>query len=70
MVVASLAFYYPIILLSPGWVETTYMLEKLSGILITGVPLEEFIFWFLAGVIFGPLYEYWQGERLRKMENA
>lgn len=28
------------------------------------VPVQEIIFWFLAGCVFGPFYEYWQGERL------
>lgn len=67
MAAVSLAFYYPILWLSPGWVEATYIFDNLSGILITGVPIEEFVFWFMAGVIFGPFYEYSQGERLRKM---
>jgi len=38
----------------------------LSGHRITGIPVEEIIFWFLAGFLFGPFYEYWQGVRLRR----
>ena len=65
MAIISLAVYIPIVLLWPQWVETTYFLNHLSGILVFGVPIEEFIFWFLAGLIFGPLYEYREQERFR-----
>lgn len=62
----SLLFYFTIMLVSPNWIDGTYHFETLSNILILGIPVEEFVFWFLAGLVFGPFYEYWQGERLRK----
>lgn len=68
MVVVSLPVYYVIIFLSPSWIEVTYYKETLSNIRITGIPIEELIFWFMAGLVFGPLYEYWQGFRLQKLE--
>ncbi len=67
MALISLPFYYSILVFVPNWVSTTYDFAHLSGILITGIPVEEIIFWFLAGMVFGPFYEYWQGERLRKV---
>ncbi len=66
MLIASLPFYYTIILLSPEWIDITY-LPTLSGIRTMGIPIEELVFWFLAGLVWGPFYEYWQGERCRKM---
>ena len=66
MVFISALFYYTILLLSPEWINHTYLLG-LSGIRITGVPIEEYVFWFLSGIVFGSLYEYWQGERLKKL---
>lgn len=66
MLLVSLPIYYAIILLSPGWVEITYYKETLSNIRFTGIPIEELVFWFMAGLVFGPLYEYWQGLRLQK----
>ena len=65
MALISLVFYFPIIIFSPEWVGKTYLFETLSGIMIVGIPAEELVFWFLAGLVFGPFYEYWQGERLR-----
>lgn len=67
MVVVSLLFYYTILIISPKWIDYTYLLG-LSGIKLTGVPIEEFIFWFFAGLVFGPFYEYWQGERLKSLK--
>ena len=63
----SLVFYYPIIFSVPNWVNQTYRFNYLSGRLVLGIPIEELIFWFFAGLVFGPLYEYWQGIRLVSM---
>ena len=68
MVIFSYLFFYvPILLIFPGWISVSYLSEHLSGVYILKVPIEEFIFWFLAGFIFGPWYEYWKHDRLRAM---
>lgn len=66
MACVSLLFYAAALLVSPGWVDATYRFSTLSGVRILGIPIEEFIFWFLAGLVFGPFYEFWKGIRLRK----
>jgi hypothetical protein len=60
MVALSLPFYLLALVLNPVWYEATY-LHGLSGITLLSVPIEEFIFWFLAGFLFGPLYEFVEG---------
>lgn len=62
--VASLPSYYLAMFVNSEWIDVTY--SMLSGIRITGIPIEELVFWFIAGFLFGPFYEYWQGKRLRK----
>jgi hypothetical protein len=62
----SLPFYYLIMILNSHWVDYTYSLQ-LSGVRLTGVPIEELIFWLAAGFLIGPMYEYWQGRSLTKM---
>jgi len=59
MFLISLPVYWLIVFFSPGWVDATY-LDTLTGIQITGIPIEEIIFWFFAGMVFGPLYDYWR----------
>jgi len=68
MLLVSLMFYCVIILLAPEWIHQTY-LSGLSGFRLAGIPVEEFVFWFLAGLVFGPFYEYWQGEKLKRMRS-
>lgn len=67
MLLVSLPFYYSIILISPEWIDKTYLTD-LSGVRVTGIPVEELIFWFFAGLVWGPFYEYWQGNKLRRMK--
>lgn len=62
----SLAGYVPILMFVPGWVDATYDFRYLSGNLVGGIPIEEFVFWFFAGMFFGPVWEYWKYERVRK----
>jgi hypothetical protein len=60
MAVITLPFYYTTMIISPGWIERTYLFSTLSGITITGIPLEEIVFWFTFGLVFGPSYEFWK----------
>ena len=65
-VLISTVSYGTIFLVSTNWVDSTYYFNTLSGIRVAGVPVEEFIFWFLSGLVFGPFYEFWTGLRLQK----
>ena len=69
MMIISILFYLVIILISDNWIYNTY-LHGLSGIKIYTVPIEEFVFWFLAGMWVGPFYEYALGKRLRRKKST
>jgi len=64
MMLISVLSYLVIILISDTWVSNTY-LDGLSGYCIWTIPVEEFVFWFLAGMWVGPFYEYVFGKRLK-----
>lgn len=66
MALVSLPIYYILIWLFPGFVHKTWLSQYLSGITITGIPVEDIVFYFLFGFIIGPFYEYWQDRRLKK----
>ncbi len=51
---------------SPGFVNNWYFLDKLSGILILGYPVEDLAWYFSSGMLLGPIYEVWQNARLVK----
>lgn len=64
LVIVSFPSYWIPELISPGVVEKLWYLDKLSGIIFLGQPLEDIIWWFFAGIFIGPLYEYWQEGKL------
>lgn len=66
MTLISLPSYAVIMLVAPTWISEVYHFEALSGLMPLGIPIEEYWFWFFSGLVFGPFYEYWQGERTRK----
>jgi hypothetical protein len=69
MVLISTPVYLILIFISPNLIENTYLFKYLSGLRILGIPIEELIFYFLFGFIIGPLYEVWQGYRLRRVNS-
>lgn len=64
LLIVSFLFFIIPELITPGWVESAWRFENLSGILILGAPIEDLIWFFMAGLLIGPLYEYWQEGRL------
>jgi len=47
--------------LYPGVIGDWWHLEVLSGVLLMGVPVEEFLWHIGVGCVVGPLYELWRG---------
>ena len=41
--------------------------ENISGIMFIGIPIEDLLWFFAAGMFVSPLYEFWKGEKLEKM---
>ena len=55
-------------ILDSRFVYEWWFLDKLSGIIILGVPLEDIIWFFTTGLFIGPIYELWQGGRFKKLK--
>lgn len=64
LVIISFVFYIIPEILFPGWINSSWNFQILSGITILKVPIEDLIWFFLAGTFIGPLYEYWQEGKL------
>ncbi|MBU0957237.1 MAG: hypothetical protein KKF56_00345 [Nanoarchaeota archaeon] len=62
--IISFIFYIAPEMMLPGWIASTWNFEMISGILVLGVPIEDLIWFFLAGLLIGPLYEYWKEGKL------
>lgn len=49
--------------ISPNFVNEFYNLRNTSGLLVLGVPLEEYLYLFGFGLMWAPFYEYEHGEK-------
>ena len=67
LAVISIVFYLFYLSLYPNIIKDWWLLHNISGILVFGIPIEEPIWFFLWGMIGGPLYEFLRGYRLRKL---
>jgi len=63
VIVASLV-YSVLEFLTPGWVHAFWFFENAPNILIFNLPVDDIIWYFLAGLLLGPLYEYCQEGKL------
>ncbi|MDP2672758.1 MAG: lycopene cyclase domain-containing protein [Nanoarchaeota archaeon] len=53
-------------LLFQGWVEKTWNLSVISGILFLGIPIEELIFAFGVGMLWSSIYEHVKWYKLKR----
>ncbi len=51
-------------LITPGWVQAFWYFKNIPNIVIFSVPIDDFIWYILAGAFIAPLYEFWHEARL------
>ncbi len=51
-------------LITPKFFDEFFFYQNIGKQTFIGIPLEEYVFYFLAGAFIGPLYEYWQEGKL------
>jgi len=56
-------------MLTPGWIESAWSLENLSGYFVLYVPLEDFIWFLMAGAFIGPLHKFWKNDQTVSLAN-
>ncbi|MEK6932635.1 MAG: lycopene cyclase domain-containing protein, partial [Nanoarchaeota archaeon] len=54
------------IFIYPNWVEATWNLKAISGMLILMIPLEELVFAFTFGMLWSSIYEHFNWYKLNK----
>lgn len=65
LAVISIIFYLFYLRIYPNIIQDWWRLDNISGIFVLGIPIEEPIWFFLWGMVGGPLYEFWKGYRLQ-----
>jgi hypothetical protein len=51
--------------LTPGWISAFWFFKNVPDIIILNLPLDDIIWYFLAGLFIGPLYEFWREGKLK-----
>lgn len=64
LLIIAVIVYTILEFLTPGWVLAFWYFKDIPNIVILNVPLNDFIWYILAGIFIGPLYEFWQEGRL------
>lgn len=69
VLMASIIGYHILNLITPGFFDEFWLFQNIGRVIVLGIPLEEHIFYFLAGALLGPLYEYWKEGKLINIKN-
>jgi len=69
LVGVAMLVYTAVELMTPGWVHAFWYFKNVPDIIILNVPIDDIIWYFVAGMFVGPLYEYWQEGKLVKQNN-
>ncbi|MDD4563652.1 MAG: lycopene cyclase domain-containing protein [Candidatus Nanoarchaeia archaeon] len=68
LMLTSFLAFITVELITPGWINSAWFLENLSGIIILTAPLEDLIWSFLMGMFIGPLYEFWKEGKIQNLK--
>lgn len=60
-------FFLLMNLIYPVWTQQIWNLSAISGILFLGIPIEELLFAFAAGMLWSSIYEHVKGYKLKKI---
>ena len=65
MLTVGILIYFILRFIQPGFIEEFWYLENVwYANLFLGIPIAEYIWFFLAGAFIGPFYEYWKEGKL------
>ncbi|MCX6766706.1 MAG: lycopene cyclase domain-containing protein [Candidatus Moranbacteria bacterium] len=70
MVVVSIPAYFIFIFLSPGSIDAFWNFSQITGYKLTGIPIEDILWFALAGFLMGGIVEYGFDYRLVDEKNA
>lgn len=67
LVIVAMVVYGVLDLITPGWVSAFWFFENVPDLIILNLPIDDIIWYFLAGMFIGPLYEFWKEAKLKKV---
>jgi hypothetical protein len=66
LLITAFLVYSIVNLITPGWVQAFWHFTNVPNIMIISLPVDDVVWYVLAGMLIGPLYEFWQEARLVK----
>ncbi len=63
VIVASLVYSF-LEFLTPNWIQIFWLFKNVPNVIIFNLPIDDILWYFLAGLFIGPLYEYWKEGKL------
>ncbi|MDO8623621.1 MAG: lycopene cyclase domain-containing protein [archaeon] len=66
MVIVALIAYNILEFLTSGWIQEFWYFKNVPGIILFNLPLDDIIWYFLAGMFISSLYKYWKDGKLIK----
>lgn len=63
----SIVFYFFYTRIFPDIIQKWWYLTKLSGLTLNGIPIEEFLWFYVLGMFTGPFYEFVTGTKFDKV---
>lgn len=60
ILIISFLVYSVVEIITPGWVHAFWYFKNVPNIVVFNVPIDDLIWYFLAGAFIGPLYEFWK----------
>ena len=67
--IIAILIYQILNFMTPGFFNEFWLFQNIGKITFLKIPLEELIWFFLAGSFIGPLYEYWKEGKLINIRN-
>ncbi len=67
MLILSFIVYSVLEFLSPGWVYSFWFFQNVPPVIILNVPIDDVVWYVMAGAFIAPLYEFWWEAKLVKL---
>ena len=62
LVIVACFVYSALEFLTPGWIQAFWYFKNVPNVVFFNLPLDDIIWYFLAGLFIAPLYEFWKEE--------
>jgi hypothetical protein len=69
LVIVAMMVYTVTNYITPQWVQEFWYFKNVPPIIILNLPIDDVIWYFVAGVFLGPLYEYFNEAKLTRISS-